>query len=470
MSLEVPMLVFPTPGPVLPPSPESTIEPLPSADDPRLQNAYPGLLDMSWYLYSALQNEETYPHTNEFPPYYNSMHMGDVLEPIASTPVDDPQSQSEWVLGWDMWCLLCDSGTGDEEMERNFLTQYPFCGEGMLSMEPLVSSAEEREWNGERKWELRVPNETSYTDADSIMACAVELILNPEKIQVPRQISQPFMVSRLFRADESQYPEIRMRYTEAFPYGVYESEFSEEEQLFSSAMSSSSSSAYYYPTSSRYWGYGPYSSSTQVSMATSGSSPDDSDDYDPALNSSAQAAMGVCITIIGVAAVCLVLMCNRKARKRMVVDPRTADRLPTHEDRQQGATAEWQSVGRRSPGPATGTHGRSESIELRQPAPETEPGALVRASAAVEEGSDEVPPLYHEVVTNRERMFIEQRMHREGSAPSELPPTYLDAQHVAAPGSRATASSTSIPRPRTAMTTPPRRSAPYPTLPSSPPS
>lgn len=180
MSLEVPTLVFPTAGPVLPPSPESTVELLPSAGDPRLQSAYAGLrllnaspdfLDMHWWLYSALQNEETYPYTNNIPEYYTGMHMGDVLEPIASTPADDPQSQSEWILGWDMWCLLCYSGTDGEEMERNSLTEYPFCGEGMLSIEPLVSSAEEREWNGQRKWELRVPNETSYTDAESIMVC-----------------------------------------------------------------------------------------------------------------------------------------------------------------------------------------------------------------------------------------------------------------------------------------------------------
>lgn len=290
--------------------------------------------------------------------------------------------------------------------------------------------------------------------------------MNPEKIQVPRQISQPFMVSQSLRGGESEYPGIRMHYTEEFPYGVY-SEFQEEEQP-SSYQTTSSSSAYHYSTSSRYYGYGPYSSSTQVSMATSRSSPDNSDDSDPALNSGTQAALGVCVTVIAVALICLCLMCNRKAQERMAINAQSADRLPTQEARQQGATAERQYVQRLYPETATGTHRWNGSTESRQVTTERQPSTPLRVQAAAEEGSGEVPPAYHEVVTNRERMFIEQRMHRVESAPRGWPPTYLDAQNVAAPESHPTTSPTSIPCPRTATTTPSRRSVPYPALPSSP--
>ena len=224
MSVDLPSIHFPLPVLALPPLPESTVEPILSYNDSRVaDNVSPD----TWYMYSMLQNSDNYPN-GFFSWEYSNVHMGDIVVPASGPPIDDFETKEEdYATGWRMLCFTCPSTPDGGEPDRNRTTGYPFCDERMLSKPPLVSFAKLSAPH------LEVPI-SNVTDAESIMACTVQLNLNGtwNSTHAPWNMeytglsdlytlsSQFFIANCTLRGPESEYPGRRYRYSRAFPQGV----------------------------------------------------------------------------------------------------------------------------------------------------------------------------------------------------------------------------------------------------------
>jgi hypothetical protein len=68
---DLPAFIYPPQGPILPPYPESTIQPNPPENN---------ILDEQWYLESALQDPSNYPRSG-FGSFDTSMRVGDIIQP-----------------------------------------------------------------------------------------------------------------------------------------------------------------------------------------------------------------------------------------------------------------------------------------------------------------------------------------------------------------------------------------------------
>ncbi|EUC46772.1 hypothetical protein COCMIDRAFT_4194 [Bipolaris oryzae ATCC 44560] len=416
MSADLPSFWFPPPGPALPPLPESTLELKPPEDDPRLNGTIEYVEYLHWYMYNILQNEENYLNGN-FSWNESNIHMGDVIVPVSKAPERNIYgTEYDWVRGWEMWCFRCPSTVAPEEPERDPITGYPFCGESILSMEPLRFFSTMK-----KEPELEVPVST-VPGADSVMACVIEQQVNPEWFRVSSTapqlgpiITKPFIVSRSLRDSDSG---ARYRYDEAFPWGVLDD-----------AQATPSPSSYpSYPTSTPtsttdFWDW--YDSYTPTSVSNPSVNPaaftSNSKDNAP----SAGLIIGVLVPvalIIGIIA-CFGKRARAKQQKTTAASAPPVNMNPTADAHRQAAFA----------APATAT--------------------------VQGDGDDMPPPAYHKVISNVERMDIERRMHAEGTTPAGWPPTYTDTQH---------AESTVVSPPDPVASVPGTSRAPYPALPSSP--
>ncbi|EMD67250.1 hypothetical protein GGP41_007165 [Bipolaris sorokiniana] len=418
MSADLPSFWFPPPGPALPPLPESTLELKPPEDDPRLNGTIEYVEYLHWYMYNILQNEENYL-SGSFSWNESDIHMGDVIVPVSKAPERNIYgTEDDWVRGWEMWCFRCPSTVAPEEPERDPMTGYPFCGESILSMEPL------RYFSTTKKEPvLEVPVST-VPGADSVMACVIEQQVDPEWFRVSSTapelgpiITKPFIVSRSLRDSDSG---TRYRYTETFPWGVLDD--AQSQQATPSPTPTPTSTTDFWDW---YDDYAPTSvSNPSVNPAaftsnSKGSAP------------SAGIIIGV---LVPVALIIGIVACFGKRSRAQ----------------QRKATA--------ASAPPMNTNAAADA--RRQAAVAARASRTTAAPVTVQGDVDDMPPpAYHKVVSNVERMDIERRMHAEGTAPVGWPPTYTDARH---------AESTTVTQPDPVASVPGTSRAPYPALPSSP--
>jgi hypothetical protein len=422
MSTDLPSFWFPPRGPALPPLPESTIEPMPPIDDPRLAGTYESLDALQWYMYSALQNNDSYL-AGYFSWEESQIYMGDVIVPESRPPEKDLSAEGdEWVLGWEMWCLRCPSPVDSNNPERNAVTGYPFCGETMLSMEPLIT------FSGQRiEPDLEVPIWTE-SGADSVMACAIEQKLDPDwlqkigfAIEYPRVMSNIFIVTRALRAPESEYPGIRYRYNSTYPWGVPD----DQVQATQPSSTPEPSPTPTYTTTSDWWDW-PYTYSPTRTSRPVPYTPSDKEIKD---DKTTGIVIGVIVPILVIITVIICLGTRKRYQQRTPTNFN-----PAADARRQEALADRT---RRSTAAATST------------------------TTVQDDPDDMPPPAYHKVVTELERRDIEQRMHANGTANLGWAPTYTDAQHTGTTGISQPPPVARVPGQENQVT--------YPSLPSSPP-
>lgn len=483
----------------MPPLSDSSIEPMPPSTDERLENLDPNMDPLQWYMYTALQHNDTYS-ADYLSRADNDVHVGDIIEPKFNAPqVNPPDAEpKEWVLRWEMVCLLCPLAADGQQRNRDLDTGYPFCDREMLTLAPARSYSESvLDDDGIERWTLKVP-EPTVLGADDLAACTIEQVLNPGHIQKtildvenPRVISQIFIVSRAPR--EGSY----YRYNEDHPWGVVDDSIQGPSLSISSptptptrdvlgwlAPFSTSSSAYSTPT---------------YSVSSSGGSTGNS--HEDSLQGAVKVGVGVGITIIALCFIIFLGFCIRGRKKMEESSPNTSNprsHLPTAAAGGRGAAGEQTYVDRFrnealshlhvTPQPSAQHHQSVSITQQRAPAEQAyvdrfRTEALARThdrihpsdaqrgtyemvhsslttAPAPQDDDQDVPPAYHKVVTNLERMEIERNMHRGEAPQHRWPPTYLDAQNAAAPS--ASGSSPVAPSPAPG-------SAPYPALPSSPP-
>ncbi|EUC34871.1 hypothetical protein COCCADRAFT_35567 [Bipolaris zeicola 26-R-13] len=423
MSTDLPSFWFPPPGPALPPLPGSTLVSKPPEDDPRLNGTIEYVEDLHWYMSNILQNEENYL-SGYFSWNESNIHMGDVVVPESKAPAKNVYgTEYNWVRGWEMWCFRCPSTVNPEEPERDPMTGYPFCGQSILSMEPL------RYFSSTLKEpDLEVPIST-VPGADSVMACVIEQQVDPEWFQVSSTapvlgniITKPFIVSRSMRESDSG---ARYRYNSTFPWGVLDDAQSQQ-----ATPSPSSYPPYPTPTSTSttdFWDWYTPTSDSNPSYNPAAFTPNSKGNAP-----SAGVIIGVLVPvalIIGIIA-CFGKRARAKEQKATAASAPPVNTNPTADARRQAAVA-----------------ARASRTTTAAPAP-------VQGDA-----DDMPPPAYHKVVSNLERMDIERRMHAEGTAPAGWPPTYTDARN---------AESTTVTQPDPVANVPGTNRAPYPALPSSP--
>lgn len=470
MSADLPSIRFPRPALALPPSPESTIEPLPAGDDPRLAGANSSLTDLQWYLYSALQNNDSY--SDDYFSWGSShVHMGDVLEPVAYPPENNPGTEEEdWAYGWEMSCLRCPSTPDQGKPDRSTMTGYPFCDEGTLSLEVLTSYTYIIIGP-----DLEVPVSTDE-GADKIMACVVQLKLQEEwvrnnAIQAERYsvTSQPFMVHREERGGDPSRSLRRFRYNVTYPEGVSDDQVQEPGLSFPFPTAT--------PTTTRgmldFWG------TTSTAGYTTGiNNPwKEENNRDDQNSTKTGILIGVIVPLalfVGIITLC----CKRKRDKQQktnVSAPVPRNLNPVADAQRQMGFPERAYIARRNRAAAEEAEEASaiQAVEAAEAAAAMEASIInrtrfldghrrppARTTTTVQADPEELPPAYHNVVTNVERMEIERRMQAERTAPQGWPPAYRDAQSAAS-------SSTSRPPPVASVPTQNRHA--YPALPPSPP-
>ncbi|EMD92341.1 hypothetical protein COCC4DRAFT_129935 [Bipolaris maydis ATCC 48331] len=428
MSADLPAFWFPPSGPALPPLPESTLEPKPPEDDPRWYGTIESVGDLHWYMHNLLRNEENYMN-GEFSWKETNIHAGDVIVPIPRYPdyFAHDIEKNVGVSAWEMWCFRCPSTVDPEEPERDPITGFPFCGRSILSMEPLTYHSYQSASQAVSP-DLEVPYST-VPGADSVMACVIEQQIVPQfyrekfpEAHLAKIITKPFIVSS---SPRNSNPNTRYRYNETYPQGVFDFEFQQ-------AMSSSSSYSYYQPdptpppsSTTDFWDW--YDDYTPTSVSNPAAFKTNSTRDSP--------SAGIIIGIIVPIALAIGIIACIGKRSR---------------DKQLRATA--------SSAPPMNTNPQADARRQAALAARVSPTAAVPATEQADE-DDMLPPAYHKVVSNVERMDIERRMHAERTAPAGWPPTYTDAQH---------AELTTVTQPDPVASVPGRSQAPYPALPSSP--
>jgi hypothetical protein len=346
-------------------------------------------------------------------------------------------------------CFTCPFAGDRGEADRNRTTGYPFCDERMLSREPLVS------WSTLEESDLEVPI-SNATDEESIMACTVELNLRvsmtTEDPSAPLEVlsSQFFIANRTLRGPESEYPQRRYRYNETFPKGV------QDDQVQLPDDSIEEHEPFFVPTpTTTYWWEATSTSGYGYSDATRGRSSDEDED----LRSKTGVMIGTIVPFLVLTALiaCFWRWKRDQKRPKEVSAPVPRNFDPAADARRQAALSERRYSARRDFITAEVAAARNLSGRTEYPSRLPEPNETV---IPIQDEPEELPPAYHKVVTNQERMEIEQRMHAEGTTPQGWPPSYRDARN---------AGSTSLSRPVPAASTPEQDRALYPALPSSPP-
>ncbi|USP72991.1 hypothetical protein yc1106_00265 [Curvularia clavata] len=450
MSVDLPSIRFPLPVQALPPLPGSTAEPMPSWNDPRLADAFIGMSPSDWYMYSVLQNSDSYP--NEFFSWESSdVHMGDVVVPSFIPPENHPEAKEEdYARGWIMVCFTCPSAGDHGEPDRNRTTGYPFCDERMLSKDPLVS------WSTLEEPDLKVPI-SKATDAESIMACTVQLNLNTTWTMPDTSLtglytlsSQFFIANRSLRAPESEYPQKRYRYNETFPKGVL------DDQVDLQGDSVNDHGLFWVPTPTTTYWWEATSTAGHTYPPKAERGPSSHIEYDNRTGQQTGVLIGTLVPFVLLMAV-IIFFCTLKRKKvqTKVSAPAPAPRNPNPaaDARRQAGFPERRYIARRDFIAAEVAAARHLGDGTGYPGGRGERNETV---IPIRDGPEELPPAYHHVVTNQERMEIEQRMHAEGTAPQGWPPSYRDSRN---------SGSTPISRPEPTAT---QSRTPYPALPSSP--
>jgi hypothetical protein len=189
MSVTWPGFVFPSPGLIQLPLPESTKGPAPYDQS---------LGRMLQYLDSTVRYSSTDPDEG-FGSTASSIRVNDVIEPRWTEPdTESDSTTSEWVLGLRMCCLVCLPTEG-EKLGSSWCDHDT---SDALSVDSYVGS-DDGVRPGGADVQMRVPmlgSESSLANAS--LACTIGMYLSSEKAGLEAG-TQPIIMSQLFMASNT---------------------------------------------------------------------------------------------------------------------------------------------------------------------------------------------------------------------------------------------------------------------------
>ncbi|KAF1836101.1 hypothetical protein BDW02DRAFT_578263 [Decorospora gaudefroyi] len=427
MSVAWPSFDFPSPGPTLPPLPESTLQPYPSRNVSNSDD------QMHWYMESALQDLRNWP-LDGFGSEKSGVRVYDIIEPRWYEPDDGRPgpSISEWVYALELYCLVCLPAADGSPRRGDGVEGYPFCANDTSDLASVSSRAgsDDGVSRGGDRVEISVPVPDASLPAaeNTTLACTIVMYFLPGK---PDEESwmQPVVMSRLFMASykprdgaSSFEGAIVYQYSRTSPFG---------------------------------WRNTTGTPSFPTSLPTSAPRPPvdfctpgryDNCRTDGWYGWSTGKRLGIVIgVVIGIAIILSLIWCGCKRSKwgvpRQKERPMLLSELRAQQSRENQAST-----------------GQGRVSQRRAPTAAVTP-------RAGEADLDKPPPAYHETVNDQERMLAEYAMQRDNQTAAP-PPSY--DQPTATGDTSASASAAPASHPIRVTNRSPCARAAYPQLPATP--